>query len=119
MYNDSVCKRLCVPPSSHPGPTTPPTDPVNGTDTEPQYDSAPLPYIAIPVGVTIAVLGGIIVVTVCILIKVKRTATKAAHSCKLNCVAVTAQCMGWTSVHMCAECSASMVHIVQEYSIDL
>ena len=52
-------------------------------------------------------------VTLCILIKVKRTATKAAHSCKLNCVAITAQCIGWTVVCMCA----STVRIVQEYSM--
>lgn len=54
-------------------------------------------------------------VTLCILIKVKRTATKAAHSCKLNCVAITAQCMGWIVLRMCA----STVRVVQEYSIEL
>lgn len=82
-------------PLSHPVPSTPTTMPTVENATVTTVDNRALLFIAIPVGFTIVVLGGIIVVTVCILIRVKRMATKAARSRKPNCAAIAA----WTSVN--------------------
>ena len=78
-------------PSSHPVTSAQPTTPTveNATKTT-TVDNSALLFIVIPVGFTIIVLGGIIVVTVCILIRVKRMATKAARSRKPNCAAIAA-----------------------------
>lgn len=78
-------------PSSHPAPSTQPTQPSENATKTTTVDNSALLFIVIPVGFTIIVLGGIIVVTVCILIRVKRMATKAARSRKPNRATIAAR----------------------------